>query len=85
MIEILGSMAANLVIDRNKFVALGQAVTCNHLKPAKLGETITARAAPLHLGRTSHVWEVTLISDSGKTVCKGSITMAVVETERRGA
>lgn len=46
LIEILGSMAANLVLDRNRFVALGQAVTCNHLKPANMGEEITARATP---------------------------------------
>jgi 1,4-dihydroxy-2-naphthoyl-CoA hydrolase len=85
LIEILGSMAANLVLDRNRFVALGQAVTCNHLKPANMGEEITARATPLHLGRTSQVWEVVLTSNTGKMVCKGNITMAVVALEKQGA
>jgi 1,4-dihydroxy-2-naphthoyl-CoA hydrolase len=85
MIEITGSMAANLALDRNSFVALGQSVTCNHLKPAKMGEMVTARATALHLGRSSHVWEVSIVSDSGKLVCKGSITMAVVSIDRLGA
>lgn len=81
LIESLGSMAANLALDRSRFVAFGQAVTCNHLRPAFRGDTVTGRAHPIHIGRTSQVWEVTITNGEGKTVCRGVITMAVVAKE----
>lgn len=77
-VEIVGSMAANLVIDRNQYVAVGQNIQGSHFRPAKLGETVTAIATALHVGRKSHVWEVDIVNASGKRVCKGSITMAVI-------
>jgi uncharacterized protein (TIGR00369 family) len=84
LIESLGSMAANLAIDRAKFVALGQAVTCSHIRPAKFGDMVTGRATALHLGKSSHVWEVSIRDGQGKLVCKGNITMAVVSTDKLG-
>lgn len=79
-VEIVGSMAANLVIDRDQYVAVGQNIQGSHFRPAKIGETVTAIASALHVGRKSHVWEVDIVNASGKRVCKGSITMAVIPT-----
>lgn len=84
MIESLGSMAANLALDRSRFVAVGQSVNCNHLKPAFKGDRVTGRAVPVHIGRSSQVWEVNITTSAGKTVCRGVITMAVVPIERTG-
>ncbi|XP_072959137.1 1,4-dihydroxy-2-naphthoyl-CoA thioesterase 1-like isoform X1 [Typha angustifolia] len=36
----------------------GVQLSVNHLKPAALGEEIEAEAKPIHLGRTTQVWEV---------------------------
>lgn len=77
LIESLGSMAANLALDREKFVAVGQTVNGSHFKPAFLGEIVTGIAKPLHIGKTSQVWEVS-ISSGNNLICKGSITMAVI-------
>lgn len=82
MIETLGSMAANLALDREKFVAVGQSVTCSHLKPAMKGDMVKAVASPLHVGKSSQVWEVAITRGDGVLVCKGNITMAVLPLER---
>ena len=82
LIETLGSMAANLCLDRNRFVAFGQAVTCNHIKPAFKGDVVSAKAVPVHIGRTSQVWDVSIFQSAGKLVCKGSITMAVMPIQQ---
>lgn len=82
LIEILGSMAANLAVDRQRFVALGQAVHAHHFRPAMKGETVTGKATALHIGKSSHVWEVVIKNQSAKVVCKGSITMAIVPIEK---
>ncbi len=77
-IEIAGSMAANLVIPREKNVAVGQNIQGSHFRPARMGERIRVEARPLHIGGRSHIWEVILLNAQQKLVCKGSITMAVI-------
>lgn len=77
-IEIAGSMAANLVIPREKNVAVGQNIQGSHFRSAKMGELIRVEARPLHIGQRSHIWEVELLNTQQKLVCKGTITMAVI-------
>ena len=55
--EITGSMAANLYIDRTKYVALGLDINGNHLKSVREGY-VYATATPFHMGKTTQVWEV---------------------------
>lgn len=81
IIEILGSVAANLTLDRQIFVAVGQSIQGSHFRPAKLGEWVFAAAVPLHLGRKSQVWEVSIHNVDEKLVWKGSITMAVISRD----
>lgn len=82
LIESLASMAANLTLDHSKFVAVGQHISGHHFKPARDGEKVVGRATPLHLGKTSQVWEVVIRKEDGTMVCKGSLTMAVIPLER---
>lgn len=81
LIEMLGSMAANLVLDRSKFAALGQSVNCNHVKSAHFGEVVTGTAKPIHIGRQSQVWKVFIKNAKEQTLCFGTITMAVVSLD----
>ena len=39
---------------------------------------VTAVARPIHIGRTTHVWDIRLCSDEGKASCVSRLTMAVV-------
>lgn len=76
--ETLGSMAANLVIDRNKQVAFGMEINANHIKSAKTGFVI-GTAKPYHVGRTSQVWDIQIHDEEGDLICISRLTMAVVE------
>lgn len=78
LIEIVGSMAANMALDRNSFVAVGQHVQGHHFRPAFQGQLVTATAHALHIGNKSHVWEVLIKNEEDALICKGSITMAVI-------
>lgn len=78
LIESLASMAGNLCLDPQKFMAVGQHISGHHLKAAPLGDKVTGRATPLHLGRNSQVWEVSIRNRNGQLVCKGSMTLAVL-------
>jgi len=75
--ECVGSLAANLVFDRKKYVALGLDLNGNHLKPAMEGEVVYGIAKPLHIGNTTQVWEIRIENEAGKLVHISRLTMAV--------
>lgn len=76
--ETLGSVASNLCLDNSKEYAVGQVIEANHLRPATSGN-VTATVRPIHIGRTSHLWEITLIDENGKLTCHSKLTTRVVD------
>ncbi len=77
--ESLGSIAANMVLDPSKQMAVGQSITASHIRPGIKGTTVTGKAWPIHLGKRSHIWEIEITNEEGKLVCKSSLTMAIVD------
>ncbi|MGB7387235.1 hotdog fold thioesterase [Pseudomonas neustonica] len=75
--ESLGSMASYLCIDSSRFYCVGLEVNANHLKAVKSGR-VRAIAKPVHLGRTTHVWDIRLSNEEGALTCIARLTMAVV-------
>jgi 1,4-dihydroxy-2-naphthoyl-CoA hydrolase len=78
--ETVGSLAAGMCIDREKFTAMGQDINANHLRPVTSG-TVIATARPFHLGHRSHVWHIEIRDERDKLVCVARLTMAVVERQ----
>jgi 1,4-dihydroxy-2-naphthoyl-CoA hydrolase len=76
--ETLGSVAANLVVDRSKLRCVGQEINANHIRSITEGWVI-GTARPLHLGRRSHVWEIRITDERERLVCISRLTMAIVE------
>lgn len=76
--ETLGSTGANLVVDRQKFLCVGLELNCNHLRAMRAG-TVTGTARPLHLGKTTQVWEIKITDEQERLVCVSRITMVVLE------
>jgi 1,4-dihydroxy-2-naphthoyl-CoA hydrolase len=75
--ETLGSIAANLVVDRDRQRCVGQEINANHVRGMRRG-VVTGTARPLHLGRSSHVWDIRIVDESGRLVCVSRLTMAVL-------
>ena|ERR1044071_1205228 len=76
--ETLGSVAANLVVDRSRLRCVGQEINANHVRSIAAGWVI-GTARPLHLGRRSQVWEIRIVDERDRLVCISRLTMAVVE------
>jgi 1,4-dihydroxy-2-naphthoyl-CoA hydrolase len=76
--ETVGSVAATLCVDREKYVCLGQEINANHLRPISSG-IVTATARPFHIGRRSHVWSIEIRDEEERLVCVSRLTMAVVD------
>jgi len=80
--ETLGSLAANLCLDPAKELAVGLDINATHLRAVQSGE-VTGTAAPLHIGRTTQVWEIRIVTDTGELSCIARLTMAVVPRRER--
>ncbi|MGH8353211.1 MAG: hotdog fold thioesterase [Pseudomonas sp.] len=75
--ETLGSTASFLCIDNSQYYCVGLEVNANHLRGLRSGR-VTAVARPVHLGRTTHVWDIRLSGEDGKASCVSRLTMAIV-------
>lgn len=75
--ETVGSTASYLCVDPTKFFCVGLEINANHLRGLRSGR-VTAVAHPIHIGRTTHVWDIRLTSDEGKASCISRLTIAVV-------
>lgn len=75
--ESLGSTASYQCIDTQKFFCVGLEVNANHLRSLRSGR-VTAVARAVHIGRTTHVWDIRLSGEDGKTSCISRLTVAVV-------
>ncbi|MDB6087980.1 MAG: thioesterase [Gammaproteobacteria bacterium] len=76
--ETVGSLAANLCVDPEKYMCVGQEINANHLRPASSG-LVTGTARPFHIGGRSQVWSIEIRDERDKLVCVSRLTMAVVE------
>jgi len=76
--ETVGSIAASYCVDREQFFIVGQEINANHIRPVKSG-FVHATATPLHLGKSSQVWDIKLNNDAGKLTCICRFTAAVLK------
>jgi len=74
--ETIGSVASAMVVDHEKFYCVGMEINANHLRSARDGY-VTGTARPLHLGGTTHVWDIRITNEAGELVCVSRLTVAV--------
>lgn len=75
--ETVGSIASALVVDHSKFVCVGLEINANHVRSAREGY-VTGVASPLHLGGSTHVWDIKIHDEQQKLVCVSRLTVAVI-------
>ncbi|HVF35664.1 MAG TPA: hotdog fold thioesterase, partial [Candidatus Saccharimonadia bacterium] len=56
---------------------VGIEINANHVRAVREG-LVTGTARPLHLGRSTQVWEIRIEDGSGALACISRITLAVV-------
>ncbi|NCN41343.1 hotdog fold thioesterase [bacterium] len=78
--ESLMSTAGNWCVDFPNEFCVGQEINANHLRSARDG-FVEGVARPIHLGRTSHVWECR-ITHEDKLVCISRMTLAVLQKKK---
>jgi uncharacterized protein (TIGR00369 family) len=61
-----------------------QEINANHIRSVREG-LLTATAIPLHIGRTSQVWEIDIRNEQQKRICVSRCTLAVIKSDASGA
>ena len=74
--ETVGSVASWLCIDSKEYFAVGIEINCNHVRGKKNG-LVTATARPLHIGKTTHVWDLKIEDEREKLICVSRLTIAI--------
>ena len=79
--ETLGSSAGNLCVGDDAMV-VGIEINANHLGAVREG-LVTGTARPLHVGRSTHVWDIRIEDEAGRLACVSRLTLAVVPRRAR--
>jgi 1,4-dihydroxy-2-naphthoyl-CoA hydrolase len=74
--ETLGSCGAAYACPEGHR-AVGLDINANHLKGATSG-WVTGITRPVHIGRSTQVWQIDMTNDAGELTCVSRITMAVL-------
>lgn len=74
--ETLGSSAGGFCAPEGS-ACFGIEINANHLRGVRHGQ-VTGTARPLHLGRTTQVWEIRIVDVADRPVCVSRLTLAVV-------
>lgn len=75
--ETIGSLASALVIDSSQYQCVGLEINANHVHSAMEG-FVTGTAQPLHLGKSTHVWDIRITNSNDKLVCVSRLTVAII-------
>ncbi|MDR2871638.1 MAG: hotdog fold thioesterase [Xanthomonadaceae bacterium] len=75
--ETLGSVAGLLCLDPEREVCVGLDINANHVRGIREG-IVTGTARPLHIGRSTHVWEIRIEDEEARLVCISRLTLAVI-------
>ena len=75
--ETLGSVAADACMDDPDKTCVGLEINANHLRAVRDGY-VHGTARPIHIGRSTQVWEIKISDEAQRLVCISRITMAVV-------
>ena len=76
--ETLGSIASAKVIDPEKFICVGIEINANHIRSVRSG-LVTGIATPIHIGASTHVWDIKIFDEREKLICISRLTVAILK------
>lgn len=75
--ETIGSVCSAMVVDHSKFLCVGLEINANHIRGVRQG-FVTGKATTLHLGSSTHVWDIKISDEKGKLICVSRLTVAII-------
>jgi 1,4-dihydroxy-2-naphthoyl-CoA hydrolase len=79
--ESLGSIASVLCIDLEKHTCVGLEINANHIRAVREGY-VYGITRPLHIGRSTQIWEIKIYDEQNRLTCVSRITNAILTREK---
>lgn len=81
--ETVASAGSYLFIDRTTHRAVGLEINANHIRSVSQG-TVKAIGVPVHVGRTSMIWDVRIYDEAERLICISRCTVAILNQAHNG-
>ncbi|MEJ2529937.1 MAG: hotdog fold thioesterase [Gammaproteobacteria bacterium] len=78
--ETIGSFASQMAAAPGQ-QCVGLEINANHLRSVRSG-LVYAVASPIHIGRSTQVWEIRISDEEGRSVTASRLTVAVLEQKK---
>ena len=79
LIESVGSMGSQLLMDVSKEYSVGLEINVNHIGSVRSGK-VKAVGKIIHAGKRTHLWQVDIFDmETEKLVCTGRLTCMVIQ------
>lgn len=78
--ESTASLAGFIWFD-GRGVVVGTHNATDFIRQAKLGDTITVTATPIHRGRTQQLWHLDSVDQDDRLIAQGQVRLANIEQE----
>lgn len=75
--ESLGSCLSNILIDMQKFAAVGTSISANHLKSKKDG-VVTGIAKMVRQGKSLHYIDIEIRDEKDALICHSTMTNMII-------
>ncbi|HLR81214.1 MAG TPA: hotdog fold thioesterase [Bacillota bacterium] len=79
--ETAASIGAYLNVDSEKMNVFGIEINANHIKSKRDG-IVTAEATPLHIGKTTMVWNINITDEDHNLISVSRCTIGVVPKKK---
>jgi 1,4-dihydroxy-2-naphthoyl-CoA hydrolase len=76
--ETMGSVASALVIDPKQYICVGLEINANHVRGVR-EDYVFGAVLPLHIGGSTHVWDIRIVDREEKLVCVSRLTVAILK------
>lgn len=76
--ETLASIAANYCVDQTKEYCVGLDINTSHVRMIKSG-FVYGTATPVHLGKTTQIWEVRIVNEQDQLISITRLTLFVLQ------
>ncbi|SDQ29465.1 uncharacterized domain 1-containing protein [Virgibacillus subterraneus] len=75
--ETAASIGAYMNINPEEFNVFGIEINANHVKSKREG-IVTAKGTPVHIGKTTMVWEINIVDENDDLICISRCTIGIV-------
>lgn len=83
--ETLGSIGAQMSVDSALKRCVGLSLNLSHVRAVPEGKKVLGVARPLHLGRSTQVWDIRITEERNNLVSVARLTLAVLSHDEKTA